>query len=191
MNILFFLQILYHIFIQFKVFNKNITFQLVPPNNHRANAAERAIQTFKNHFISCLSTCDDKFSLHLWCCILPQAQLTLNLLRNSNTLPHLSVECYLNGPFDFNKTPLAPFGSYCATHEPPNIRKSWDKHTQSGWYLGPAFEHYSCFRVYIPSTKNDRISDTVEFFHSNYKIPNITNTDALIDAAQTLTTALS
>ena len=31
--------------------DKNIDFQLFPPNMHRSNAAERAIQTFKNHFI--------------------------------------------------------------------------------------------------------------------------------------------
>jgi hypothetical protein len=28
----------------------NCTIQLVPPDNHRRNLAERAIQTFKNHF---------------------------------------------------------------------------------------------------------------------------------------------
>ena len=31
---------------------ENETFQLVPPHLHRRNAAERAIQTFKNHFIA-------------------------------------------------------------------------------------------------------------------------------------------
>ena len=35
--------------------NENVDYQLVPPNNHRANMAERAMHTFKNHFISCLS----------------------------------------------------------------------------------------------------------------------------------------
>jgi hypothetical protein len=29
---------------------KNCTIQLVPPDNHRQNLAEQAIQTFKNHF---------------------------------------------------------------------------------------------------------------------------------------------
>ena len=31
---------------------ENESFQLVPPNLHRQNATERAIQTFKNHFIA-------------------------------------------------------------------------------------------------------------------------------------------
>ena len=42
---------------------EKIAFQLVPPGNHRANAAERAIQTFKSHFISGLAGVDPKFSL--------------------------------------------------------------------------------------------------------------------------------
>jgi hypothetical protein len=36
----------------------NIQFQLAPPHMHRRNAAERAIQTFKNHFIAGLCSVD-------------------------------------------------------------------------------------------------------------------------------------
>jgi len=46
--------------------SNKIKYQLVPPHQHRANAAERAIRTFKSHFISTLSTCDPSFPLHLW-----------------------------------------------------------------------------------------------------------------------------
>ena len=35
---------------------KHITYQMVLPHYHRANLAERATQTFKNHFKSGLST---------------------------------------------------------------------------------------------------------------------------------------
>ena len=35
-----------------KMTTKNIKYKLVPPSNHRTNNAERAIKTFKNHFIS-------------------------------------------------------------------------------------------------------------------------------------------
>jgi hypothetical protein len=45
-----------------KAFKKyNVDFQLVPPHIHRANAAERAIQTWKNHFCAGLATCNPKF----------------------------------------------------------------------------------------------------------------------------------
>ena len=36
----------------------NIKYQLVPPSNHRANNAERLIQTFNNHFIAGLCSVD-------------------------------------------------------------------------------------------------------------------------------------
>ena len=44
-----------------------MTYELVPPGQHRRNQAERAIQTFKSHFISILAGVDDKFPLSLWC----------------------------------------------------------------------------------------------------------------------------
>ena len=43
-----------------------MTYQLVPPDDHRRNLAERAIQTWKNHFFSVLSGTASTFLLHLW-----------------------------------------------------------------------------------------------------------------------------
>ena len=54
-------------------------YQLTPPHIHRRNAAEYAILTFKNHFISGLCLVDKNFPLHLWCRLLDQAELTLNI----------------------------------------------------------------------------------------------------------------
>ncbi len=62
-----------------KEIQKNCTIQLVPPDNHRRNLAERAIQTFKSHFKSILAGVDDSFPMRLWDRLLPQAVLTLNL----------------------------------------------------------------------------------------------------------------
>ncbi len=38
--------------------SEKITIQLIPPHNHRVSAAERAIATFKEHFIAALATDD-------------------------------------------------------------------------------------------------------------------------------------
>jgi hypothetical protein len=57
-----------------------IDYQLTPPQIHRRNAAERAIRTFKNHFIEGLSSTDHIFSLNLWDKLLPQALISLNLM---------------------------------------------------------------------------------------------------------------
>ena len=61
--------------------------QLVEPHNHRVNAAERAIQTFKDAFISALATMDSNFPLQMWDKLTPQVQDTLNLLRTSRIDP--------------------------------------------------------------------------------------------------------
>ena len=67
------------------------TFQLAEPHNHRVNAAERAIRTFKNHFIAGLCSTDPSFPVYLWDELVPQALLTLNLLRTSRLNPALSA----------------------------------------------------------------------------------------------------
>jgi len=66
---------------------EDVDYQLVPPHIHCRNAAERAIRTFKNHFIAGLCSTDKNFPLNLWDKLLPQAELTLNLLRGSQLNP--------------------------------------------------------------------------------------------------------
>ena len=58
---------------------KNCNWQFVEPSNHRVNAAERAIQTFKNHFISGLSSTDTDWPLQLWDQLTRQSVTTLNI----------------------------------------------------------------------------------------------------------------
>ncbi len=57
-----------------------MTHELVPLDCHHCNIAKRAIQTFKNHFISILSRVVDRFPLSLWCHLVQPAELTINLL---------------------------------------------------------------------------------------------------------------
>jgi hypothetical protein len=40
----------------------NVEYQLVPPHCQRHNAAERAIQSFKEHFVAGLSSLDPTFT---------------------------------------------------------------------------------------------------------------------------------
>ena len=42
-----------------------MSYQQVPPDDHRRNLAERAIQTWKDHFVSVLSGTDESFPMHL------------------------------------------------------------------------------------------------------------------------------
>jgi hypothetical protein len=52
----------------------DVEYQLVPPHCHRRNAAERAIHTFKEHFVAGLSSVDPHFLLNLWDRLFPQAE---------------------------------------------------------------------------------------------------------------------
>ena len=85
--------------------------QLVEPHNHRVNAAERAIQTFKNLFISGLSTCDDSFPTILWSRLVKQCQDSCNMLQTSRVHPKISAYHCLEGIHDFNRVPWAPPGT--------------------------------------------------------------------------------
>jgi hypothetical protein len=88
--------------------DENVDYQLVPPGVHRRNAAERALRTFKNHFIAGLCSVDKDFPLHLWDRLLPQAIATLNMMRGSRLNPKLSAWAQIHGHFDYNRTPIAP-----------------------------------------------------------------------------------
>jgi hypothetical protein len=82
----------------------------VPPHN-RVNAAKRVIATFKEHFISALATVNRNCLLQLWDDLLPQVELTLNLLQIFQQEPTKSANEEVNSKFDYKKTPLAPLGT--------------------------------------------------------------------------------
>ena len=113
------------------------------------------------------------------------------MLRMSRINPKLSEHEQLHGIHDFNATPLAPPGTKCIAHEKSSQRGTWAPHGQHGWYDGAAPEHYRCYQIYIPKTQGTCICDTVEFFPTHCKMPNVTSHDAVIYAANDLITALT
>ena len=50
------------------------SYQLVPPNIHRRNIAERAMQTFKAHFLVILAGVDPEFPKFMWENLLVQTE---------------------------------------------------------------------------------------------------------------------
>ena len=115
-------------------------FQFVPLHCHGNNHVEKAIGTFKEHLIATICSYDPSFPMHLWDYNIPQATLTLNILRPSCINPHLLAEAQLDWPFNFNATPLAPPGTKVLIHEIPDQRRSWAPHCVDVWYIGPARE---------------------------------------------------
>jgi hypothetical protein len=172
------------------VTQKEMSYQLVPPHCHRTNAAERAIRTFKEHFKSDLTTVDPAFPIHLWDILLPQAEITLNLLRSSRLHPQLSAAVHYHGLMYYNRTAFGPPGYKIIAHEKPSQRRTWAAHGQPGWSLGPAMHHYRCQKVYITATVSERIVDTLNLFPHNSPLPQMSSTDRVLMAAQDMTDAL-
>jgi hypothetical protein len=119
-----------------------MTYELVPPGCHRHNATEVAIRNFKNHFLSIIASVADDFPLKLWEKLLPQAEITINLLLQSNDTPTVSAYAHLNGPFDYNKMPLAPMGCNVQVHKKSNSCSTLAFHSIDGWYLSTSPERY-------------------------------------------------
>ena len=53
--------------------DKCINYQMAPPGMHRRNAVERAISTFKDHFIAGLCATGPDFPMQNWDRLLKQA----------------------------------------------------------------------------------------------------------------------
>ena len=168
----------------------NIDFQLSPPGMHRRNAAERAIRTFKNHFTAGLASTDPKFPLSLWDELLEQAEITLNMLRQSRLNPQLSACTQLEKVFDFNRTPLAPPGTRVLVHEKPHNRGSWDPHGVDGWCIGPAMDSCRCYKTWIWKTKSKRITDTLEWFPHYVKMPSTSPLDLIVAAVADISNSI-
>jgi hypothetical protein len=161
---------------------QNIALQLVPPHLHHQNASERAIQKFKNHFVTGPCLVDKQFPMRLWCELVPQATLTLNLMRTSR-IPTISAAINIFGQIDFNRTPLAPPGKMAVAHVKPKARRNWAPQGEDAWYVGPAKDHYRCYRVWMTGTKKTRIVDKLEFFPQHEKMPHLSMYELAVQAA--------
>ena len=127
---------------------------------------------------------------YLWCRILPQCQDTLNMLRTSRLHPHMSSFTHMNGPFDYNATPIAPPGIKKLVYETPQQRKTWAHHGVDAWYIGYCSDHYRCHNTYVLATRVERISHAVSFFPHYFAVPANNQQDDISRSIRDLTTAL-
>ena len=165
----------------------NANYQLVPPNTHQSNAAERTIRTFKAHFLSILAGCAPNSPRNLWEILVPQTELTLNLLRHATLDPTRSEWSYFHGPFNYVKTPIRPLGCDIIAHKKTGTRHSWDFRGAAGWNVGVALQHYFCYTIMAKSTWVAQISDTVEFRHHRLTQPTVTPMDCIVHGVKKFT----
>ena len=74
--------------------------------------------------------------------------------------------------------------------ENPDKRKTWGVKSKPGYYVGTSLEHYRYYWGWMNETKRIRGPDTVKFKHKYITNHSITTGDAIVNAAQQLTSAL-
>lgn len=155
--------------------------QYVPPANHRANKAERAIRPTKNCIISMLTTTDPKFpAMLLFDEVTTQAEIVINLLRPWHPHGHMNAWTGMHGrPYDHMRHPISIYGIKVVIHDKPAVSGSWATHGVDGFYLAPALQHYRCWRTYALETESTRITDTVEWLPEPFLMPGHTPLEAL------------
>jgi hypothetical protein len=124
--------------------NSYATYELVPPDDHQRNMAEKAIQTFKDHFVGALSGCAPTFPLHLWCQLLSQVERPLLLLQQLQLHPNLSTYAHVYGHHDYNKHPFILIGMEALVHDKPHKRCTYAEHCKKVFVLGTSTKHYQC-----------------------------------------------
>ena len=101
---------------------KRVEYQMVTPHFHCSNLAKSAISIYEDHFKTWLDSCGPKYPIREWDRLIPQANITMNLLQNTRINPALLADAYLYEVFDFAPTPLAPPGTNIVAHVDKNAR---------------------------------------------------------------------
>ncbi len=163
----------------------------VPPTQKRANKAESAIQTFRNHFLSILVGTHPNFPINQWHHLLLQTEATLNILMLHAWPDNMAISAYHGlhrRPYDFLSHPMAPCGTLLVAHDPGSAK--WDNHGRIGFYLGPALTHYRAYHCFIADTNATRICDSVVMFYpAPLVLPGASRFDQLLQLTECLVTA--
>ncbi len=97
---------------------------------------EKAIQTFKDHFVGVLSGCAPTMPIHLWCQLLPQVERQHLLLRQSQAHPNLSAYAHVYDHHDYNQHPFVPIGMEALVHDKPHKHLTYAESCTKAFVLG-------------------------------------------------------
>ena len=127
----------------------------------------------------------------MWDLLIPQTELTLNLLIQARLNHTKSAWEAFAGPLNYNATPLGPLGCEVISHKKTDTRNSWDFRGDPAWNIGVLLKHYRCQNIIAKGTRATRVSDTLEFRHHHITIPTRTPADHIIHGVEKLTTAIN
>ena len=112
--------------------------------------------------------------------------MTLNMLRTCRRYPTISAFKALNGPFGYNKTPLASLGYPAVLYDNPTDRNTFAPHCTDAIYVAPSMLHYRNRKYWVLSTQKMRISSSARIYPEHCKVPTILEEDKTIIAAADL-----
>jgi hypothetical protein len=124
----------------------------VAPYCHRANPAERAIGTFKDHFVAMLSGRDPTCPLAYWNEAVTMAEVTLNLMRPGPN-GKSAYEAYWGRPYDLSANPMVPWGTRCEAYVPKALRTTYGYRSQPAFYVGASYQNYRAHRLISMDTE--------------------------------------
>jgi hypothetical protein len=86
----------------------DVQVQFVPPSQHRANIAERAIRHAKNTIIAMIAAVDENLDPRVrFERVLPQAKIVINHLKACTRIPSITAwEGMHNSKYDFQAHPI-------------------------------------------------------------------------------------
>ena len=99
-------------------------------------------QVFQGSLPECPCRYSTGFTPSLWDRLLSQAEISINLLRQSNATLNVSDYEHLSRQFDYNKMMLSPMVMSVQVHENTDNRGTWAYHLVRSWYLATLPEHY-------------------------------------------------
>ena len=169
----------------------HVKFQNVPPGNKRSNKAERAIQSWRNHFLSTMGTVSADCPHYVWSKFIEQMELTLAHLRPFETDRTISSFEGIHGrKYDFAAHPIAICGTPVYIYENSDTRAAWSTHGVPGFYLGPVVDGYRTFNCWVTSTASERGSDSVHFFPAPYRLPGSSIEEVITVKLESVRTAI-
>jgi len=158
----------------------NCKVENVAQYNHKANPAERHIQTGKDHIIAIIAAAHPDCPQELWCESLAHAEATLNSMRpGPNGMS--AYKAYWGVDYDLNAHPLAPWGSKCEAYVPKELRNTWGYRSQESYYMGAEIKNYRGHRLATISANKVAICvrQQVVFFPHNFVMPKFTKQNEL------------
>lgn len=162
---------------QIKAFlnTKGCKWQFVEPLNHCVNITEKAIQTFKKHFTSGLSSPNRHWLLQLWVHLSTKVTLPLNLLCTLRIDPTKLAYKLLNGhKYDSSTHQLAPTGTRTVIYIDSVIRTSCGPRGFDVWYCGPSMDPSCCSHFFVPETSAIQTGGSFDLFPKHYIMPTFT-----------------